>query len=422
MVAVKKLLRNEPFAFVSIDELRPFPGHARLHSAAKHNKLKRSVETFGQVMPILVDEHNVIVDGHELFEVLKELRFDEVAVAIVSGRSDVDVRALRLAINRLSDEADWDVAKLRREFEDLGVAGFNIELTGFDVPEVDFALDFAHSESAPANSDFRSPPPVTVTRPGDLWICDGHRIACIDWRSADLTRLLDGRKASATIFRFLNDRADGDPVICGAESTPLDRGGLYQGCKMLADQTDERGVAYAWISWREIVHLFAAADSHGLRPIQICVSGKPSHVAGQLYRECADFVAVLARAACADKVRLSAHGRNRSNVWRHRGTDAVSEDDAYAPSLAGQDRTLICDLMRDSTKRRGIVFDPVLATGTTLLAAEETGRLCFGADKGPDRIDAAIRQWQSETGRSALRASDNETFSQCESNHANGGS
>src|SRR5436309_1720710 len=129
------------FEYVPITRLKASDDGTRTHNKKQLNKIITSLHNFGQVKPLVVDEHGVIVDGNARLEALKAGGFDEVAVMRVTGLTSAEIKALRLALNRLPQDAGWENEKLRDVFQALIEAKIDIDITGFDAVEVDHILD-----------------------------------------------------------------------------------------------------------------------------------------------------------------------------------------------------------------------------------------------------------------------------------------
>ena len=121
----------------NIADVKSFDGSAHVHNRAQRRKLAASVKRFGQVKPILVDTSGTVIDGHALLETLIELAKTEVVVLVVQDLNDDEIRALRLALNRIPEDATWNPAKLRTEVEHLISINFDMTVTGFDQTEKD---------------------------------------------------------------------------------------------------------------------------------------------------------------------------------------------------------------------------------------------------------------------------------------------
>jgi ParB-like chromosome segregation protein Spo0J len=136
-----KLRNSTEWQSVPINAIKPYARHARRHSKRTIEKIKLIIGRYGQVAPIIVDPANVIVDGHAVWQAMRELGAGEIAAVVVSGRSDPEIKALRLALNRLPQEAGWINGTLRDELEELVTLSFDLDLTGFDAVEIDHVLD-----------------------------------------------------------------------------------------------------------------------------------------------------------------------------------------------------------------------------------------------------------------------------------------
>jgi ParB-like chromosome segregation protein Spo0J len=129
-------LNSLSITYLRVEAVRPYVHAARHHNRAKLRKLRKLIERFGQ-LPIIVDQDHVIIDGHAVHAVMRELGAEQIAVVVASGRSEAEVRALRLALNRIPQDSRWNNERLRAEFSVLVALSFDMELTGFEVVEID---------------------------------------------------------------------------------------------------------------------------------------------------------------------------------------------------------------------------------------------------------------------------------------------
>jgi hypothetical protein len=182
-----------------IDRVKPYPGHARSHNKRQIEKLKQLIRHFGQVIPAVVDSDGVIVDGHAVWRAMRELGSGEIAVVVVANRTDPEIKALRLALNRIPTDAAWDNDRLREELEKLVSLSFDLELTGFDAVEIDHLLEVdvpklnvtEDSEQIPGLQN------LAITAVGDIWTCGRHSIGCGDARDqAFIGKINGGLRAS----------------------------------------------------------------------------------------------------------------------------------------------------------------------------------------------------------------------------------
>jgi ParB-like chromosome segregation protein Spo0J len=178
---------------------------ARTHNKKQQLKTERSLRRFGFVQPLLITGTGEIVDGHLRFELAPRIGYDEVPVIIVDHLSPPEIRALRLALNRIPLDAGWDDTKLRSEFAALLDLGMDLDLTGFDAPEIDMRLSVDEPEGEAVEELPQSlvePAGPAISRVGDRWALGPHRNACADARDqAVFVELLGAKTAAAGRYR-----------------------------------------------------------------------------------------------------------------------------------------------------------------------------------------------------------------------------
>jgi len=184
-----------------IAELRPYANASRTHSAASLAKLKGSVARFGFVIPILIDGAGTIVAGHGRFEAAKALGLSTVPTIEALHLSRAEAQALRIADNRLAELSDWNEAALKLEFTELmelnldGALDFDLDITGFELPQIDILLAAADGPGLDPEETVDTPDPdrPSVTKLGDMWSLGQHRVLCGDARQPEsYTFLLEG--------------------------------------------------------------------------------------------------------------------------------------------------------------------------------------------------------------------------------------
>jgi DNA modification methylase len=414
-----------------IDTVKPYARHARRHSKAKIGKLKKLLGQFGQVAPILVDGDNVIISGHALHTAMRELGAGEIAAISIVGRSESEIKALRLALNRLPLEAAWDDNNLGAELQELVELSFDLDLTGFDPPEIDRLLDLDLPKNNIAEDDAEIPPigKLAISAKGDIWGCGRHCLGCGDALDQGF---LDKIRGSAQADVCFIDPPYNVPIVgfasgkgrtkhrefvqaAGEMSSAQFTAFLTGSLKVLRAVSTQRALIYVCMDWRHLFELIGAGRDCGLKLLNLCVWAKTNAGMGSLYRNQHELICVFKAGSDAheNNVELGRHGRNRSNLWTYRGFNAFGHDrdDLLASHLTVKPVSMIADALRDVTKRGGIVIDSFTGSGSTLMAAEETGRICFGTEIDPLYVDVAIRRWQARTARDAVHAVTGELFS-----------
>jgi DNA modification methylase len=418
--------------YLKATAIKPSPHAARQHSAAQRRKLKNILRQFGQVLPLPLDATTgALIDGHAVFDALVELGHDEIAV-VQLDRSEAEVRALRLALNRVAQDAVWDDAKLKGEFEYLISVGFDLDLSGFDAVEIDMALSIdmptANTVEEEAFDDLVPEAGPSAAKPGDVFRLGDHLIGCGDARNAAFVRDLVGTKTVACVFTDPPYNVPIDGFVSGLGKT------RHRDFAMAAgEMTREEFVAflsaavaaikpvlvdgailYLCMDWRHGGELCEAAAQNGLQQKNLCIFVKSSPGMGSFYRSQHELVYVFkhGEGPHQNHFGLGAHGRNRSNVWQYRSVNVFGKDriSLLRTHPTVKPVAMIADALRDVTRRGEIVFDSFLGSGSTLIAAEETGRICVGVELDPLYVDAAIRRWQKRTGKEAVHAVTGETF------------
>ena len=411
-------------------ELKPYPNTPRIHTPKQRKKLEAILRHFGQIAPILIDEKNVIVDGHLVAEVWKDLGNEQIAVLVVRGRKEEDIQALRLAVNRLSEDAGWDQAKLKVELETLIEVGYDLDLLAFDTIEIDLALSTADPstgvvEDAPKAVDPNAAP---ISRVGDLFVVGKHRILCGDARDGEaVKRLMAGETARvvATDPPY-NVKIAGNvsglgkashrefAMASGEMSSEAFEVFLLAFLMVMIPPLRDGGLVYTFMDWRHLPELFAAYALAGLTPMNLCVWAKTNAGMGTFYRSQHEMVLIGKHGSAphTNNFELGKKGRSRSNLWTYRGMNVVGRerDELLKVHPTVKPVAMFADILKDVTAPGEIVLDPFLGSGTTVIAAEETGRRCFGIELDPLYVDAIIRRFEDFTGQPVVHAETGLTF------------
>jgi DNA modification methylase len=425
-----EIRNSNEWLWVPIDSIKPYGRQIRRHDRRKITKLKKLIGHFGQVAPIIIDDNRVIVDGHAVWQAMRELGSGDIAVIAVAGRSDPEIKALRLALNRLTAEAAWDNQELRAEFEDLISLSFDLDLTAFDAAEIDYVLDLDLPKANVVEDEERVPAVQAqpVSKLGDIWLCGDHRVGCGNAHDGDfVARVRDGVLAdvcftdppyNVPIAGFVSGKGcnqhrefvQGTGEMSPDEFTAF----LAVALKVLQVSSSPPALIYACMDWRHVHELISAGHQCALELYNICVWAKTNAGMGSLYRNQHELICVfkVGIETPANNVELGRHGRNRSNLWTYRGFNAFGNerDELLAAHPTVKPVAMIADALRDVTKRDGTVLDTFMGSGSTLIAAEETGRRCFGTELDPLYVDVTIRRWQNHTRRDAIHAETGKLF------------
>jgi DNA modification methylase len=404
-------------------ELKPDPGNARTHSRQQIEQIAASITAFGFSNPILVDVNDVVIAGHGRLRAAAMLGLATVPVIALPALSPAQVRALRLADNKIALNAGWDLELLKVEFETLGEVSFDLTVTGFSSGEIDVVLQ---GSTDPDDEVVPACLAAPVTQPGDVWILGEHRLICGDCRDeAALDRLMAGRQADAAFLDPpYNVQIDGNAVAkgrhanfamaCGEMSPGEFTSFLEKSLGACARVSRDGAVHFVCMDHRHIAELSEAGDQvYGAR-LNICVWNKSSAGMGSLYRSKHELVFVyrVGERPHFNAVELGRHGRNRTNVWDYASVNSLGgsrrEDLALHPTV--KPVGLVADAIKDVTRKGDLVLDAFLGSGTSLIAAERSGRRCFGVELEPRYVDVAIERWTAMTGRSAVLEASGASF------------
>ena len=417
-----------------VAELVPDAKNARLHPDKHIKQLARSIENFGFNCPLLVDRNDHVVAGHGRLLAVKQLGWTEVPVIRLEHLTPSQVRAFAIAENRLNELSEWDERLLAEQLKALSDADltFDLDAIGFELPEIDLrirSLDISDEESTEENFSF-DPAIPTVSQLGDLWQLGPHRILCGNALEAQsyATLLGDQRVAMSFVDMPYNVKISGH--VCGNGKVQhaefaMARGEmsreafthfLNQALGRLKQSVVAGGLIYSCIDWRHVAEMSAAGDRNALETKNICIWDKGCGGLGSLYRSQYEMVFVFksGTAPHTNNIQLGRFGRNRSNIWSYPGVNSFARETSEGNLLAlhptAKPVALVADALLDASHRGESVIDSFLGSGTTLIAAEKTGRVAYGIELEPRYVDVAIRRWQRLTGKEAVHAELGLTF------------
>jgi len=408
--------------WLPIDALHPFKGNARIHSPKQVRQIASSIEQFGFTNPVLIDEACTILAGHGRVEGAVMLGLTEVPTLRIERLSEPQKRAYVLADNRLAELAGWDKNLLSIELQHLVELDFNIELTGFSTAEFDALVDDASSSDDAADrlpeEDPRHPP---VSKRDDLWQLGPHRLLCGDATDSESFRQLLGDLRPQMVFTDPPYNVAIDGNVCGTGriqheefvmasgemSSAEFTGFLSTVFRNLAAYTVNGSIHFVCMDWRHMREILDAGEScYQLK--NLCIWNKDNAGLGSFYRSKHELVFVFKSGSGPhiNNFGLGETGRYRTNVWDYPGINTLRparmEELSLHPTV--KPVALVADAIRDCSKSNGIILDAFAGSGTTLIAAERTGRKAFALELDPKFVDTAIRRWEAFTGNTATHA------------------
>jgi DNA modification methylase len=417
---------------LSVDLLKPLARNARTHSRKQIKQIAASIERFGFNNPVLISDGGEIIAGHGRVEAAKLLGRRTVPTLSLSHLSETELRAYVLADNKLALNAGWDKEILAIELQALSHLDFDVELTGFSVAEIDLILDEA-GEADPDGKDAADDlvPKLNgapVSRLGDLWLLGRHRLLCGDTRSAlDMGRLMDGARADL-VFTDPPYNVAIDGNVCGLGSVKHREFAFASGemsrtqfVTFLSETLGNIGqvmrdgaIAFVCMDWRHMGELLEAGEAAFTELKNLIVWNKSNGGMGAFYRSKHELIFVFKQGTAphTNTFGLGDTGRYRTNVWDYAGFSSIgsqrSEELAMHPTV--KPVALIADAIRDCSRRGEIVLDGFGGSGSTLIAAEKTGRCARLIEYDPIYCDTIVRRWQALTGKRAWLATTDDTF------------
>lgn len=422
------------FVYTAVADLKPAKRNPRTHSDKQIRQIADSIREFGCINPIVVDSDNKIVAGHGRLEAARMLGLARVPTVCIDHLTPAQLRAYAIADNKLAENAGWDEELLALEFEyitELDVA-FDLTVTGFEVPEIDILLTGLGSTEGDPYDDVPAPDPKepVVTRLGDLWQIGSHRVLCGDATKSDSYSLLLGSRKAQLVF---TDPPYNVPIqghVSGLGSVKHREFEMASGemseeafiaflqttFSCLAQYTIDGSIHFLCMDWRHMLEIETAGRAvySGLK--NLCVWNKNNGGMGSLYRSKHELVFVFKNGTAPhiNNVELGRHGRYRTNVWDYPGASSLREgrDEELAMHPTVKPVQLIADAILDCSERDAIVLDCFGGSGSTLIAAERTGRRGYLIELDPAYVDVTLRRFEQAFGTAAIHAGSGNTFSQ----------
>jgi DNA modification methylase len=424
--------------YEEIQNLVVYARNARTHSKRQIRQIAESIRTFGFTNPVLVNRSRMIIAGHGRVDAAKLLGMKSVPTICLENLTEDQIRAYILADNRLAEKAGWDNSILAIELQHLTSVdlGFEVSITGFEVGEIDLILQEAGQEQEQEEPVAISSGPA-ITKPGDIWLLGEHRLMCGDaLEESTYSALMNGQKADAVFADPpYNVKIDGNvcgkgairhrefAMASGEMSEPEFFDFLCRAVSLLERHSSDGSVHFICMDWRHAAEVLLAGKKAYDTLLNLCVWTKDNGGMGSFYRSQHELIFVFRKGKelHRNNVQLGRFGRNRTNVWRYPGVNTLSksgrEDNLLALHPTVKPVAMIADAILDCSARGDLVLDNFSGVGSTLLAAEKVGRVCYAIEIDPLYVDTAVKRWETHTGEKALCAATGECFEQAGVTH-----
>jgi len=398
---------------VPVEVLNLDPGNPRHHSEKQIRQIAQSIKSFGFNVPVLIDGAGKVLAGHGRVLAARKLGLAEVPTIRLEHLTPEQSRAFAIADNRLTENSEWNDSLLAASLKELTLADldFGLEATGFTLDEIDLRIEGLTEAAAadPADMIPDVPEGPTVSRSGDLWQLGPHRVLCGDaTKPEDLQRLMNGVRAAMAF----TDPPYGVDYIGKGEV----RG------KRRRIMNDNLGDSFGEFLAAACARILSNTDG----AVYICMSSNALHTLHRAFEGAGGYFSTyIIWAKQAFTLGRSDYHRQYEPIlygWRKEGghfwCGARNQGDVWffnRPSRNDLHPTqkpveLVMRALRNSSERGAVVLDTFLGSGTTLIAAERTGRVCYGLELDAAYVDTVIRRWQQHTGDHAVHAGTGRLF------------
>ncbi len=400
--------------YLPISALRSWQRNARTHSRKQVRQLADS-RRFGFTNPVLVDRENSILADHGRVAAAELLSMSEVPCLRLESMTAPEKRAYVIADNKLALNAGWDEDILAEELKALNALDLDFDLTliGFAVAEIDSLVDGLVPEEAgdPAADRLPVEAPLRCHR-SDIWQLGSHRLICGDARDPDTVAALMGSEQAQMVFTDppYNVRIDGNvgglgsirhrefAMASGEMSEAEFTGFLRASFGNLTRHSIDGSIHYICMDWRHMAEMLQAGDGIYTELKNLIVWAKDNGGMGTFYRSRHELIFAFKNGTAPhhNHFELGQRGRYRTNVWEYRGVNTMRAGrlDELALHPTVKPVALIADAMRDVSSRGGIVLDLFGGSGSTLIAAQKTGRRACVCEYDPIYCDRIIQRWE----------------------------
>lgn len=393
-----------------INDLIGYARNARLHSTSQVDMIASSIREFGFTNPCLIDESDNLIAGHGRVLAAKKLKMSDVPCIVVAGLSETQRKALVLADNQLALKASWDVDMLVMELGDLQDSGFDLKIAGFTEDDLASLLSGVSPGGGLTDPDDAPEAPLTpVSVLGDVWVLDGrHRIACGDSTTVEAVDLvLAGVKPHLMVT---------DPPY-GVEFDPDKRNRFLKDSSKRATgrvMNDDR------VDWREAWALFPGDVAYvwhaptATSEVQDSLKAHKFEMRSQIVWSKTHFS--ISRGHYHWQHELCWYAVRGSTHWTGNGAQSTIWPIDHRKSETGHSTQKPIDCMQrpmeNNSSAGQAVYDPFVGSGTSIIAAERTGRVCHAIEINPAFVDVAVKRWMQFTGKAAIHEATGQTFDQ----------
>ena len=408
-----------------IDRLTPYCRNPRKNEHAVP-KMASLIKEFGFKVPIVARSDGSVVDGHLRLRAARHLGMETVPVVLADEWTEAQVKAFRIAVNKSAELAEWDPALLALEIEDLKELDFDLELTGFELPELDEILSAGDAGGTEGQTDPDAVPEAQeepVSRQGDVWLLGMHRLMCGDSTDAGSVALLMAGEKADMVFtdppygvsyteknEFLNRRGTGHRLTTPIQNDEMPPEQMHDfwvsAFKNLHEFTNERMCYYITApQGGDLLLLLQSVREAGFMLKHQLIWNKNNHVLGRCDYDYKHEPIVYGW-KIGGTHKFYGGGQFKTSVW----DIPKPMQSKLHPTMKPVE--LIENAVLDGSDKGQTVLDLFGGSGSTLIACEKTGRVCRMMELSPRYVDVIVRRWQEFTGQEATLEEDGRTFAQ----------
>ena len=379
---------------VPIQELVPYINNARTHSAAQITKLRSSLREFGFVNPIIVDRDYSVIAGHGRLIAAKEEGFSEVPCVFVDYLTEAQKKAYIIADNRYAEDAGWDEELLRLEIESLQGMEFNVELLGFDPAELNKLLtndDDIQEDDFDVDAELQKP---ALTKSGDVWLMGNHRLICGDSTKPETYKaLMDGKKANLVVTDppyNVNYEGSAGKIKNDNMGNEAFYTFLFDAFKNMEEVMAQDASIYVFHADTEGLNFRKAFSDAGFYLSGTCIWKKQSLVLGRSPYQWQHEPVLFGWKKKGKHIWYS--DRKQSTIWEFDKPKKNGEHPTMKPIA------LIANPITNSSMTGCIVLDPFGGSGSTLIACEQTDRICHIIELDEKFCDVIVKRYIEQVG------------------------
>lgn len=421
--------------YVSVDSIIVPERILRPHKRRQIKQIARSITEHGFLVPLIVRKDKTLVTGHARLAAAKWLGLREAPVIPAEHLSDAELRLFAIADNKLAEGVEWDTRALAIEFEEIAILEPNIDLdrSAFSITERDIIIGRKLDDDVGDLDDTSAAESEPVTGPatarlGEVYLLGRHTVVCGDAIDPAVVAMAVGDRRVRTVASDMpfNVKIDGHvsgtkrhsefAMASGEMTKPQFTNFLASGIRASQPYLVDGAVLYLFMDWRHIAELIAASEETDLAFLNLLVWAKTNAGLGSFYRSAHELIGVFKHGSAPhlNNVELGRHGRYRTNVLNYPGVNTFGRgrDKALKLHPTVKPTALMADLILDSSAEGDVILDPFGGSGTTLIAAERTGRIACLVEIHPHYVDVIIRRYEEATGEVAVLALTGEPFTE----------